>query len=339
MVKVGLVGAGFMGHMHANCYSNCPNAQLVAVADVRKENAKEIAKAHGAKAFKSASTLFRNEGIDLIDICLPTYMHAKFAIRAMKAGKNVITEKPMSIKVSEARRMVKTARETGVKFMAAHVIRFWPEYQVLKKYYDEGALGNLTVLSLSRVSPNPTWSWENWLNNAPLSGAALVDLHVHDADFVRYLLGEPLGVDTTGTKKGGGWDYVFTNYYFPNMAVCAEGGWNMPANFPFSMAYRAVFEKGVLDFSTAHSPTLALYPTEGGVVHPDLPKPDVQASDAGGNISDLGGYFNEIKYFVDCIEKGEEPTVVTPEDACKSVELIAQEIKSAEKKLKKYGEE
>jgi predicted dehydrogenase len=103
------------------------------------------------------------------------------------------------------------------------------------------------------------------------------------------------------------------------------------------MAYRAVFEKGTLDFSLEHSPTLALYPVEGGVVHPELPKPEVEASDAGGNISDLGGYFNEIQYFVNCIENNEEPTVVTPEDACKSVELIAQEIKSAQKKLRKYG--
>ena len=339
MVKVGLVGAGFMGQMHAACYASCPNAELIAVADIRKENAKEVAGKHGAKAFKSASTLFRNDDIDIIDICLPTYMHAKFAVRAMKAGKNVVCEKPMALKLPDAKRMVKAAQEMGVKFMVAHVIRFWPEYMVLKDIYDQGTLGKLVALSLSRVSPNPDWAWERWLNKAPLSGAALVDLHVHDADFVRYLLGEPLGLDCTGTKNEGGWDYVFTNYYYPNMAVCAEGGWNMPGDFPFSMGYRAVFEKGTLDFSTSHSPTLALYPAEGGVKHPELPTPDVPAADTGGNISDLGGYFNEVKYFVDCVEKGQHPSVVTPEDACASVALIAQEIKSAQKKLKKFGGE
>ena len=337
MVKVGLVGAGFMGHMHAECYANCPNAELVAVADIRKDNAKEVAAKHGAKALKSASTLFRRDDVDLVDICLPTYMHARFAVRAMRAGKHVLCEKPMALKLPDARRMVATARETGVKFMVAHVIRFWPEYQVLKEIYDEGRLGKLAALSLTRVSPNPTWSWEGWLNKAPLSGAALVDLHVHDADFVRYLLGEPLGLDTSGARREGGWDYLFTHYYYPDMVVCAEGGWNMPAEFPFSMGYRAVFEKATLDFSTSHTPTLALYPAEGGVEHPDLPKPDVAAADTGGNISDLGGYFNEIRYFVDCIDNHEEPTVVTPEDACASVALILKEIKSAEKKLKKYG--
>jgi len=98
-----------------------------------------------------------------------------------------------------------------------------------------------------------------------------------------------------------------------------------------------VFERGTLDFNSGKSPSLTMYPQAGGVEHPPLPKPDVTAASAGGNISDLGGYFNEIKYFVDCIERNQAPTVVTPEDACASVALIAQEIKSAEKKLKKYG--
>jgi len=241
----------------------------------------------------------------------------------------------MALTFADAKEMAKTARKTGVKFMVAHVIRFWPEYQLLKEYHDKKKLGKLLALSMTRVSPRPTWSWNNWLMNPSKSGAALVDLHVHDADFVRYLLGEPQSVESAGTAKKGGWDYVFTQYGYPNIAVSAEGGWNMPPGFPFCMSYRAVFEKGTLDFSTSKSPSLALYPAAGGVEHPALPKPQVNAASAGGNISDLGGYYNEIRYFVDCILKGVEPQVVTPEDAAASVALIEREIKSAQKKLGK----
>ena len=333
MVNVGIIGAGFMGHMHGNCYANVPDARLVAVADIRAKLAREIADPQGADVVRDASKLIARDDIDIVDICLPTFMHAEWAIKAMKAGKNCLCEKPMALKVADAKKMVAAAKKAKVKFMVAHVIRFWPEYQVLKDYHDKKKLGKLLAFSMTRVSPNPTWSWKNWLNTPPKSGAALVDLHVHDADFVRYLLGEPMGVQAQGTQKKGGWDYIFAQYRYPNMAVSAEGGWNMPPEFPFSMAYRAIFEQGTLDFSTANSPTLALYPSKGGVKYPALPKPEVKAAASGGNISDLGGYFNEIKYFVDCVVRNRMPKVVTPEDACATVALIEKELKSANKNL------
>ena len=333
MVRVGLIGAGFMGGMHANCHAAVPEAELVAVADIREEEARKIADQHGAEALTSADDLIARDDIDLIDVCLPTYLHAEFAIRAMQAGKNVLCEKPMALNSADARTMVDVASETGVTFMVAHVIRFGPEYQVLKRVHDEAALGRLLAFSMTRVSPNPAWTWENWINNAGLSGAALVDLHCHDTDFVLYLLGEPAGISSIGTVKSGGWDYLFTQYFYPNIAVSAEGGWNMPAGFPFSMSYRAVFEEGTLDFSTSHSPTLALYPAAGGVEHPEVPVAEVEASDSGGNISDLGGYFNEIQYLVSCIESGGKPSVVTPEQALATVEMIEREMNSAAEKL------
>ena len=333
MVKVGLIGAGFMGHMHGNCYFNLPGAELVAVADVREDQAAEVAQPHGAEVLQDAAALIARQDVDVVDVCLPTYLHAEWAVKAMAAGKHCLCEKPMALTSADAERMVQAADKAGVRFMVAHVIRFWPEYQVLKKTVEGGALGALLALSLTRVSPTPTWSWDNWLLTPPKSGAALVDLHVHDADFVRYLLGEPKGVEAQGTSKGGGWDYVFAQYQYPNLAVSAEGGWNLPPGYPFCMSYRAVFERGTLEFSTAHSPTLALYPAAGGVEHPEVPKVEVQGGASGGNISDLGGYFLEIQYFVDCVERGRTPEVVTPEDACATVALVEKEARSAESKV------
>jgi len=334
MVKVGLIGAGFMGTMHSECYANIPNAQVVAVADVRKDKAKELAKKHGARAYVSPNTVLR-QAVDMVDICLPTYLHGRFVRRAARAGKHVVCEKPLSLKPREARGAVAAVREAGVKFMCAHVIRFWPEYQLLKQMKDEGTLGRLLSLNLTRMSPTPTWTWQNWIVQGPLSGGALADLHVHDTDFVRYLCGEPRAVDSVGTWNAErGWDHIFTNYHYPDMAVTAQGGWNLPSGYGFYMAYHAVFERGSLTFDMRLDPPVTLCTDDGQVTHPEAPKPDVGAAAGGGNISDLGGYYIELKYFVDCIERGEEPSVVTGEDSVKTVELLAKEIKSAQKKSK-----
>jgi len=333
MVRVALLGAGFMGRMHGTCYSNIPEAKVVAVADKRTDLAKEIAAPHGAKVYGSADSVFRRDDIDMVDICLPTYMHAKYTIKAAQAGLSILCEKPMSHKVREARRMVEAVRAANVRFMCAHVIRFWPEYQVLKRYKDEGRLGQLLVLSCVRVSPKPTWTWEGWIVKHTLSGGALWDLHMHDTDFVRYLCGEPQKVDTVGVwSDESGWDYVFTNYHYPDMAVSAEGGWNMPSSFPFEMAYRAVFERGTLVFSCAKKPTLTLYKHDGTSEAPEVPQVGVGAAAGAGNISELGGYYNEIKYFVECVAQGKPTDMVPIEDSCATVELLQAEQKSAEKK-------
>ena len=335
MVKVALVGAGFMGAMHSACYGAMPNAQLVAVIDKDRDKAKALAAAHGAKVYKTVNAVLKQADVDIIDICLPTYMHCRFIKKAAQAGKNVVCEKPLSLKKAEAQRTIAAVREAGVKFMCAHVIRFWPEYQLLKRMKDEGSLGKLLSLNLTRMSPTPDWAWEGWLTNGELSGGALADLHVHDADFVRYLCGDPVKVDSIGVKSPErGWDHVFTNYQYPDMAVTAQGGWNLPTGYGFYMAYHAVFEKGSLTFDMRLSPAVTLCTNDGQVSHPEPPKPDIGAAAAGGNISDLGGYFIELKYFVDCVENGTEPTIVTGEDSVKTVDLIVQEIKSCEKKLK-----
>jgi predicted dehydrogenase len=251
-------------------------------------------------------------------------------IEAAKAGKHIMCEKPMALSLEEADSMVAAAKEAGVKFMVGHCIRFWAEYQVLKEYVDEGHLGKLKSLWFSRLSPTPTWSWNNWLMDEKKSAGALLDLHIHDTDYIIYLLGKPSAVLSRGFKMQGGWGHVLTDYEYEDIAVFAEGSWAMPSKFPFSMSYRAVFEKGVMDFNSARTPTLLIYEGNNEPYTPELPKPDVGDVDAGGNISDLGGYYNELAYYIDCLMKDEYPQIVTPESARDSVALILAEMKSLE---------
>ena len=334
MIKVGLCGTGFMGGMHAACYAAMDGVKVVAVADKRREFADKAAKAHGAKIFSDAARLIREADIDVADICLPTYLHTEYALMAAKRGLGCFCEKPMALTVSDCNRIVKAVNKARIPFMVGQVIRFWPEYVRLQEYFQKKTLGRLRALSLVRVSPCPTWTWNGWMTRARLSGSAGLDLHIHDADFVRCLLGTPRSVHSVGVFRNGGCGYIFTNYRYPNMAVSAEGGWNMPAGYPFEMNYRAVFEKGTLLYSSLDTP-LTLHQANGRNVKVRLPQPKVKATGSGGNISALGGYFTELQYFTNCLKRGRRPQTATAEDGRDSVALVRKELASAARNAKR----
>jgi len=330
MVKVGVIGAGFMGAMHSQCYSLIPGAKLVGIADIRKDKGTELAHKFGNAAFyEKAEDLLKNPEVDAVDICLPTYLHPEWVVKAAAAGKSVICEKPIALTVEDADRMVEAAEKHKVIFMVAQVIRFWPEYVRLKEIYDRGELGKLISLHLVRLSPTPTWSWDNWLMNSRKSGSALVDLHVHDTDYALYLCGKPKDLYSCGRKVEGGYCHILTSFKYSNFIVTAEGGWDFVDTFPFRMAFTANFEKGTVEYNsmTAVNP-FGVY-TEGKSDFPILAQENLQA-EGGGNVSALGGYYNETKYFIECVERGKKPAIVTPEAARDSLSIVLKEFQSAE---------
>ncbi len=328
MVKVGIIGAGFMGKMHGQVYRILPQAELVAVADLEEEKVKEEFKE--VKIYKEAKELIKDKEVDLVDICLPTYLHSTYTIMALREGKHVLCEKPIALTLEEADQMIEEARKSNTKFMVAHCLRFWPEYMVLKDIFQKKELGKLIHLSMQRLSPTPVWSWDGWLMKEKKSGSALIDLHIHDVDFAQYLLGKPEKIFASGRKTERGWEHIFALFHYPEgVRVSIEGGWDFVASFPFTATYRAVFEKGCLELNPYLTPSLRLY-TEKEVKFPEVKKVEANV-EAGGNIAELGGYYNEIQYFVDCIEKDLQPEVVTPQQARDSLYLIWKEKESAEK--------
>jgi len=329
MLKVGICGGGFIGCMHAACWRALRNAKVVAAADVRKDYAKKLA-GGDAKMFRTAKDLIAKADEDVVDICLPTHLHAEHAILTAKRGLNCLSEKPLSRTLADANAVVRAIEKAGTAFMTAQVIRFWPEYMVLKRHLDQRTYGKLLELFLARVSPRPTWAWKNWLADARLSGGAVLDLHVHDTDFILYALGAPKTVQCVGAGSRKMVDYIHTNYVYPGMAVSAEGGWNLPPGYPFQMSFRAVFEKGTLSYSSLNEP-LTFYGANGKNRPVKVPRPRAKAKNAGGNISDLGGYYNEIKYFADCLSRGRKPETATVEDGRDAVALVLKELRIAER--------
>ncbi len=333
MVKVGIIGAGFMGSMHATVYSQLPDVKIAGIADIRGDKAKSLATKFKTIAYFDPEQLIKKEDITLIDICLPTFLHKEYVIKAAEAKKDVICEKPIALTVEDADEMIKVCEKNKVRFAVAQVIRFWPEYKYLKDIYDNGKYGKLLTISMRRVSPLPTWGWQDWLLSQEKSGGALIDLHIHDTDFLLYLTkNKPQKIYSKIGKKNGLDAHVFTIFTFRDGLIAeVEGGFDFPPNFPFEMSFTAKFEKATVDFNSKNSPSLVIYEYSGKVEKPVFQK--IKANGMEGNIEDLGGYFYELRYFVDHIIHNKPFQVVTPEDAKNSLEIVLKEKESASKGL------
>jgi predicted dehydrogenase len=193
MMKIGLVGAGFMGGMHMACYEALSHmdVKITAVADVREEKAKAVAEKTGATIYETGLDLIKNADVDIIDICLPTHLHTQHAVAAMKKGRAVFLEKPVCGSKEDAELLLKVQQETNAKVMVGQCIRSWSEYKWLKEAIDNNTYGKVLSGVFTRLSCKPNWSWNNWLNTIEQGGTVALDMHVHDVDYIRYIMGEP----------------------------------------------------------------------------------------------------------------------------------------------------
>lgn len=332
MKKIAIVGFGFMGQMHAQVYAQLPDCILAAIVDQDPETARANQQklGLGASVHGDLATLLATEEIDAVDICLPTDLHASAALAVISAGKHLFCEKPLTPCVEEGERVAQAAEQAGIIMQVGQCIRFWPEYQALVELVRSGQAGKLLSLSLQRRSGRPAYSTENWLNDSRRSNGAAFDLHIHDTDFVQHLLGSPRAVTSTGSKDATGWSHIFTIYHYDDVAVTAEGGWNYPGQWGFQMAFQAVFENGAVEYDSGAKPTLSA--TIGAQSKAALPYADPGAgvsSEVDGNLSALGGYYNELEYFVSCLNSGRQPEIATVRQALLSVGITLAEIESA----------
>jgi len=323
-LRIGLIGAGFMGNMHAACYAQIKGVKLAAVTDLVREKAEKIANSYGCRVFDDAEQLIGSD-VDIVDICLPTYLHPKYTLQALEAGKHVFCEKPIALTVEDGKKMVEAAHRAGKRFMVGHVIRFWPEYVELKRFIDSGELGKLRALQLSRWTAYPHWS--NWYTDPEKSGGPIVDLHIHDVDALIWLLGKPKDFYVRGTLNQ---VLVFYDYGQDGPEIVSIGGGFLPGPVPFRMAFRAVFENGTLDYdSTRETPASLLICRNGAEApkpwHFTPPRELQSAGNLGGNISEVWPYLLELEHFVDCVRQGRDPEVVTGDSAVAALELVLRE--------------
>lgn len=330
MIRVGLIGCGFMGGMHAACYAALADlgVKVTAIADNRPEFLEKMAAQTGAQTFETGMELIEKADVDVVDVCLPTYLHAAHACAAMEAGRDVFCEKPVCLTEEDMQKLLETKARTGRKMMIGQVIRLWDEYAWLKETVSAGTYGRVLSGVFKRVSSRPTWASRNWLHTPEQSGGVAVDMHVHDVDFVRYLLGEPDRIQAGAYRDADGTiQQIFAIYnYGKDTAVTVEAGWDYPATFPFMATYCVKLEKASI-INDANG--LVVYPNDGEPFKPEIAPQFTGDNNIGGNISSLGGYFNELKYFVEGLQGKNDLSVAPLEEAIASVRLVWKEVEAA----------
>jgi len=329
-LKVGLCGYGGLGHMHAGNLIHMPDVELVAVCDKRPEQLtsaevktnldgggkpSDIA---GCRTYTDFRKMLKKEKLDLVVTALPTDLHAKFAILAMNAGCHVFSEKPMALTLKECDRMIAARDANNRELLIGQCLRFWPEYEFLKEAIEKKTYGKLNSLIMERIGGYAGWSSENWFNDHQRSGGAILDLHLHDADWVRYAMGKPAGVFAAGViGKTGGYDDVTSVWDYPDGAtVTQRGSWMYSG---FTMNFRALFEKAVIDYGFQPDQSLQVINLADG----KREKPALSTSSA---------YLNEMQYLVECIQGKRPNERCTAESTRDSIEMIMLEIKSARKR-------
>lgn len=330
MLKVGIVGMGGMGRHHARRYPQLAEAQITAIADIVPERLEAGATVQtnlsGAGAasdfdkvvrFGEGLELIENADVDVVDICLPTYLHADYAIAALEAGHDVICEKPMALNAEDAARMVDAVEETGRRLMIAQVLRFWPEYEYLTELIKTQPYGALQSLNMRRVGGRPGWSPDNWFLDPELSGGAILDLHIHDVDYANAVFGKPDRIYATGrqTKAAKAYDVIHACFtYDDGPQVHMHAGW-AAGDIPFTAGFEAWFDEAFVRYEQGKLKVFA-DGNDGEPIEPTFESPD--------------GYLNEIAYFLDCVAAGAQPVRCTPASTRDSLVLIAAELESAD---------
>ncbi len=325
-LRILLVGYGFMGRMHVGVYKQLPNVELVGCIDPGPESAKKFGEDTSRPVFSNLEDAASAVQFDAIDVCLPTDMHREWTELAAKAGKHVFCEKPMSTSVEDASAMAETCKAAGVKLFIGHCIRFWPEYAYLKKLTVEGRLGELKSINLTRYGSFPKWATKAWTSDPKRAGGGVLDMHIHDTDYALYLLGKPDEMVSYGTIDQTGPSHVFTTMKFGSKIAHLEGGWNFPQGTPFKHSFRAVYENGA---AIMDGGPLTIYEEGKEPVQPEFAK---MSTDGGGNISDLGGYYHELKYFVDHVLANMPFEIVTPQTSLESLACVLEEIRQIRSK-------
>jgi predicted dehydrogenase len=295
MIRVGIAGIGFMGMIHYLAYQKVRGAKVAALCETQRERlagdwraikgnfgpAGTMMDLTGIAKYEQLDAMLADPKIDVVDICLPPAAHAAVAIKALKAGKHVFCEKPIALDAADATKMVKAAQAAGKQLMIGQVLPFFPEYAFAYKAATSGKFGKLLGGHFKRVISDPQWLKDFY--DPRKVGGPMLDLHVHDAHFIRLLCGMPKSVMTSGRLRGEVAEYFVSQFAFDNQAlvVSAMSGVIQQQGRGFSAGFEIHLEKATLlyDFSVIDgkpelSMPLTLLRADGKVERPAMKSAD-----------------------------------------------------------------
>ena len=329
-IKVAMIGFGGIAQLHRYAYwllskSGVP-VKLIAACDSDPEKfrtktrinlpLKDFEEDEPFEQYYDMEEMLEKENPDLIDICLPTRFHADTTVKCLNRGYHVLCEKPMAGTYQDCQRMLQAVNPTINQFMVGQCLRFYPEYECLQELVASKKYGEVQSSEFYRYSPPPFWSGDNWQMNVNQSGGCLVELNIHDIDYVRWIFGEPEKATCHMESRLNEMDYVESYFNYNTHQVKVHSGWTTPED-AFEYGYEVQFEQ-------------ALVQMKNGKV--TVQEVDKEAKEIPITLRD--GVIGEIEYFVKIISQKLENTKNPPESSAKTILLLEKLRESAQQNSK-----
>lgn len=319
-MKVILIGAGTMARAHASAYMQMADVQLSAVVDQRLQVAAKLADEVPAKAYSSLEEAVAGVDCDVIDICVPTPFHKAYILQAARWKKHVISEKPLCLTLSDARAAIDACDNAGVQLFVGQVVRFFPEYREIHRLLCDQAVGQVGTARTFRGGQFPG-GWNDWYANTRMSGTLMVDLMIHDFDFLRWCFGdvERVFAQNLAEHELNRMDHVYASLRFKNGVIAhVEGSWAMPSGFGTEIEIAG--KDGLLQYKSSESAPVRLVKRSEVTGSASVPVPESPLEHSP--------YYTELRHFMDCLQDKREP-IVTPEDAYRALEISLAAVESS----------
>lgn len=340
MIRIGIIGIGFMGYTHFEGARDLVGAKVTAVSTRdSKKLAGDWTSIQGnfgppggqvdvseLKCCSEYRQLLADPDIDLIDVCLPTDKHFDVVIESLKAGKPTLVEKPVSVELAQAEQMVAAAKSAKVPLLVGHVLPFFPEFRFAAESIQDGRFGRLKAAHFKRVISPPDWS--SGMSDFRKLGGWGIDLHIHDNHFIAHACGRPDGVFSRGLLQDGFVNHVHTSYlYSDGPAVSCVSGGIAAKGLQFSHGFELYFENATVLFDagtlagewTASRP-LSVMTNDGKMTHPEL----------GGSGKWCSAFTDELQLAVDTISGKQSAGPLSSDTALAALQLCWAEAASIE---------
>ena len=332
MVRIGIVGVGFMGMIHYLAARELRGARVTAVCsrDPKKlagdwrgirgnfgppGTQMDLSK---VKRYQDFDDLLADPDIDLVDVTTPTHLHPAMALRALRAGKHVLVEKAIALEARDADAMLRAAAQAGKLLLVAHVLPFFPEFAFAAEAIRAGTYGRLLGGHFRRVISRPDWSAD--IGDVSKTVGPAVYLHVHDTHFIGLVAGVPARVFSTGVvHQDGTVEYLTTQYLYGEggPAVSCSSGAVAMSGRPFVHGYEIYLEKATLAYESGTTP-LTVYTADGRSKNPKL----------RGGADPLSAFTTEIQTAAEGVRTGKEPGLLSGQLARDALVLCYKECQS-----------
>jgi predicted dehydrogenase len=294
MFRVGILGAGGMGNAHARHYRKMSDVELTFFEPLA-DRAKTFQERHECAPCASVDELIKK--CDVVDVCLPTDLHVEYGLKTIAAGKALFMEKPITRTLEEARKLIEAADKAKTPLMPGQVVRYFPAYAAAYRRVRSGAIGNPAAARLHRGGGAPLSGAGNWFMDESRSGGVILDLAIHDFDWLRWTLGEvkslyAKAVVDPQTKCA---MYGLTTLTFDSGVVAhVESTWMDPSGF--RTALEVCGSDGMIEHDSRSTSTLRIH--QPGNTNQESPFS-----------TEDDPYYLELRGFLESISNGTEPPV------------------------------